>query len=385
MRTTFRQTVAAAVSAAMVAGLPACGFTGAQDLPLPGGAALGSRPYQVTAQFSDVLDLVPHAHVKVNHVPVGSVSEVRLAGDGKTAEVIMDINGDVRLPRNASAQLQQSSLLGEKYVQLDAPEGAGGGRLTSGAYIPIGRTGRSPQVEEVLGALSMLLNGGGVGQLQTITRELNAAMSGRESDIRQLFSTLETTTRQLDAQKGDITHALDGLNRLSVPLSRERDNIATTLDHTGPGLAVINQQREQLVTMLQSLNKLSQVSVDTVNRSREDLVANLHALNPTLQKLAEAGDRLPKSLEILATFPFTDHSLNVIKGDYANADFKLDLDLSSVLDNLKPPPPQGGQPGTAAPPPLPLGTLPPGTLPPGAPIPAPDPGGVLLDGLLGGA
>ena len=33
--------------------------------------------------------------------------------------------------------------------------------------------GRAAEVEEVLGALSMLLNGGGVAQIKTISTELN--------------------------------------------------------------------------------------------------------------------------------------------------------------------------------------------------------------------
>ena len=35
----------------------------------------------------------------------------------------MQINGSVRLPANAIAQLQQSSLLGEQYIALSAPPG----------------------------------------------------------------------------------------------------------------------------------------------------------------------------------------------------------------------------------------------------------------------
>ena len=38
------------------------------------------------------------------------------------------------------------------------------------------RTNRNPEIEEVFGALSMLLNGGGLEQIQQITRELNLAL-----------------------------------------------------------------------------------------------------------------------------------------------------------------------------------------------------------------
>lgn len=110
------------LAAGAVLGTGGCsGYTAMQDLPLPGGAALGSHPYTVRADFSDVLSLVPQASVEVNDVPVGRVTRISLAPGGWTAVVTMQVNGDVRLPGNAYASLEQSSLLGEKYIELSAP------------------------------------------------------------------------------------------------------------------------------------------------------------------------------------------------------------------------------------------------------------------------
>ena len=55
-------------------------------------------------------------------------------------------------------------------------------------HIGIGRTGSTPELEAVLGALSLLLNGGGLEQIKTITHELNEALSGHAGDIRSLLS-----------------------------------------------------------------------------------------------------------------------------------------------------------------------------------------------------
>ncbi|WP_279538334.1 MCE family protein [Labedaea rhizosphaerae] len=308
--------------------LAGCGFGGAYDLPLPGGADLGDHPYRVTVQFADVLDLVPQAAVKVNDVPVGRVEAIDLSDDGFTALVTVAVNGDVHLPADASAELRQSSLLGEKYVELSAPAQGGQGVLADHATIPVARTNRNTEVEEVFGALSLLLNGGGIGQIQNISRELDGALSGNEPQIRSLLANLNALTTNLDAHKVEITHALDGLNKLAGNLSGKKDQVAGVLDHLSPGLQVLNQQRGQLVTMLQSLQKLSTVAVDTMNRSREDLLADLQALAPTLQKLAEAGEDLPQSLQILLTFPFSDAAMPAIKGDYVNAFLNLDAKIT---------------------------------------------------------
>ncbi|MEU6477724.1 MCE family protein [Streptomyces sp. NPDC047017] len=292
-------------------------FDGIENLPLPGGADLGSHPYTVTAELADVLSLVPQAAVKVDDVAVGRVTTIRL--DGWKARVTMEINGDVRLPADAGARLEQSSLLGEKYVQLVAPDkDTTTARLRDGSVIPIARTGRNTEVEEVFGALSLLLNGGGVNQLKTITKELNAAIGGREPEVRSTLDRVNTLVTDLDRHRGDITDALDGVNRLSATLAHRKEDVRTVLDGLSPGLKTLDEQRGALLTMLRSLDTLSGVAVSTVNASKDDMVADLKALAPSLKALADAGTDLPDSLQVLLTYPFTDEVLNGVKGDYLN-------------------------------------------------------------------
>jgi phospholipid/cholesterol/gamma-HCH transport system substrate-binding protein len=317
----------------LVAGCGSGGFSGLYDAPLPGGADLGDHPYTVTADFTDVLDLVPQSSVKVNDVSIGRVDRIDLAADNKTAEVTMSVNGDVHLPANAEADLRQSSLLGEKYVELVAPQN-GTGMLASGAVIPESRTSRSPEIEEVLGALSLLLNGGGIAQIQNIVRELNSALSGNEPELRELLSNVDNLVTNLDGQRQNITNAIDALNRFSSTVAAQSGEIANALQNLGPGLAVVNQQRDELVGMLQSLNTLSGVAVDTVNRSQSQIVSDLKLLQPTIDQLAKAGNDLPDSLQMLVTFPFTDYAVNDAKGDFFNVDVNFDLDLSSVLSDI---------------------------------------------------
>lgn len=347
-----------------------CGQAGLYGAPLPGGAELGDHPYRVTAEFADVLDLVPRASVRRGDVPVGRVERITLKPDGSVALVELTVNGDVQLPANARAELRTASLLGEKFVQLsgptDGPDGPPQGVLRDGAVLPLTHTRRYPEVEEVLGALSLLLNGGGLAQLRDVVREVNAATSGNEPQLRSLLTRLELVTGQLDSQRASIVRAIDGLGRLSTSLSGQTANIATALDQLGPGIEVIEQQRTQLVDMLRALDRLSGVAVHTVNRGRDDLLADLRALTPTLRQLAEAGDNIPKSLQILLTYPFPDYALKSLKGDFFNTDVQIDFDLNAILGNLmrsgQPIVPIPGSPGA----PLPVPAL---TQPPASPAP----------------
>jgi phospholipid/cholesterol/gamma-HCH transport system substrate-binding protein len=317
---------AVALIAAVVTGCSSSngGYNGIYAIPLPGGASLGSHPYQVTAQFADAGDLVPQSAVMVNDVAVGRVTRIFLPPGSWTANITMAVNGGVHLPANAIAEIEQSSLLGEQFVALSPPPGiAPAGRLAGGAVIPVTRTTSNATVEQVLGALSLLLNGGGIDQIHTITTQLDAALSGNEQQIRSLIVNLHTLLANLNSHKQAIIEALDGLKTLSATLAARDRQIGHVLDHLTPGIRVLASQRSALVGMLVSLHKLTGVAVGTINASQASLVADLNELAPTLRELADAGQNLPDALQVLLTYPFTNQVLSDVQGDYLNVFLSL--------------------------------------------------------------
>jgi phospholipid/cholesterol/gamma-HCH transport system substrate-binding protein len=370
---------AAATLAAVAAVVGSAGCRGVTDLPLPGGAAVRGDVYRVTAEFADVLDLVPQSSVKVDQVTVGAVEDIEL--NGWTARVTLRIPATVRLPDNAVAELKQTSLLGEKYVELAPPAHAEPvGQLGEGDNIPLARTGRNPEVEEVLSAMSLLLNGGGVAQLKVIQNELSNAMRGNEAEIKDLIAQLDTFVGGLDEQKREIVRAIDGIDRLSARLAAQQDDIATALEVMPGGLAVLADQRTQFVDMLAALDRLGVVGTEVIQGSKADTAASLRALAPILDQLGRAGDDLPRSMQLLITYPFSDGTIAAMKGDYTNLHVTADLDLRRLGGGHAPTPPPG--PGVPPAPDLPLPPLPGGPPLPDAPLPDGGAGdGVCLPGV----
>jgi phospholipid/cholesterol/gamma-HCH transport system substrate-binding protein len=343
-----------AVAAVGSLALSGCGFS-LYNAQLPGGADLGNHPYTVYAYFDNVLDLVPQSAVKVNDVPKGKVTGVSLSTDSALckkvtgeqvhwcAKVKMSINGSVNdLPANSHAEVRQTSLLGEKYVALIPPaRNASSTLLTDGAKIPFLSTQSAPDVEQVLGALSLLLNNGGFSQIQVIADELNKALGtpARRQAVRSLVSDLTTFLGTLDAQKDDITTALDSIDQLAITLNRQKKVLTDALDTFPRALRVLNQDRGKLVTLLSSLSNLGSVATRVINSTQTELVSSLQALNPVITRLARTGSAFPKSLRIIGTFPFPlGITRQIIKGDYANLDAVLNLSLTDQLCGLLPPP-----------------------------------------------
>lgn len=353
----------------------ACGCTS----PQPG--------FTVTAEFSDVLDLAPGASVKVNDVSVGSVSGVSLKG--WTAVVALRVQGKVTLPDNATAAIRQTSLLGEKFVALSEPPGGEQprGRLSEGDLIPLSRTKRAAEVEEVLAALGLVLNGGGLANLRTINTEVVQALAGREEEARHALSKLDTFVAGLDAQKAGIVRAIDALDRLSARLAAQREAIGQAVEALDPGLSVLAAQRSQLTEALTALDSLGAAGTKMINAGRDDLLASLRALQPLLDQLVKAGDDLPKAVDFMLTFPFPPNATRAVNGDKVNLHATVDIDSVTFLAQSLIAPPSQEQPlvpGLPLPslpvplpslplPSLPLPSLPPVPLPslPGLPLPLP--------------
>jgi phospholipid/cholesterol/gamma-HCH transport system substrate-binding protein len=301
---------------ALLLALGGCGGPTMADLPLPGGAATGPA-YRVTVEFGDVLDLVPHSAVKVNDVTVGEVEDVALAG--WTARVRVRVARHVALPDNATAAVRQTSLLGEKFVALERPAAEpASGTLGDGDVIPLSRTRRTAEVEEVLAAFGLLLNGGGLTNIRTITHELSVALDGNEAAARGVLRQLDTFVGGLDARRAEIGRAIDALDRLLVKLAEQRDSIGKAFDALAPGLTVLADQRADLVAALKALGDLGTVGTRVVNASRDELLATLRALQPTLDQLVKAGANLPKAMDSMFTIVFPPNVTSVIRNGMVN-------------------------------------------------------------------
>jgi len=325
--TRLRAAILAMVLAAAASG---CGWHGLNSLPLPGTAGRGPGSYTIQAQLPDVRTIEPNSRVQVDDVTVGTVTKIER--QGWHALLTMSVNGDVNLPANATATVGQSGLLGSLHVELAAPTGvAPQGKLTDGAVIPLSSAGVYPSSEQVLGAISLLLNGGGVGQIQDITTSLNTALNGREADVRSLIEQLDTFTRYVNDQSADIIATAESLNSLAATFAAQKPVVDKAMATIPGALKVISDQRQALVDALDQLGKFSALVADCTNQTKDALVAELRDLGPVLESLANAGPALTRALGLFATYPFpTDNVGTWQRGDFANLTAVIDLTLSRL-------------------------------------------------------
>ncbi|ABF10129.1 phospholipid/cholesterol/gamma-HCH transport system substrate-binding protein [Cupriavidus metallidurans] len=76
--------------------------------------------YTVTAQFDNIGGLKPRAPIKSAGVVVGRVASIRLDDKNYMATVELNLDKRYQFPKDTSAKILTSGLLGEQYIGLEA-------------------------------------------------------------------------------------------------------------------------------------------------------------------------------------------------------------------------------------------------------------------------
>ncbi len=85
-----------------------------------GSIAIGSDSYTLYANFDNIGGLKPRAPVKSAGVVVGRVSSIIFDNNKFNARVEMNVEKNYQFPKDTTASILTSGLLGEQYVGLEA-------------------------------------------------------------------------------------------------------------------------------------------------------------------------------------------------------------------------------------------------------------------------
>jgi phospholipid/cholesterol/gamma-HCH transport system substrate-binding protein len=328
----MRRLLVVACSVAVTA--TGCAFHGLNSLPLPGAVGRGSGADIYHVEIANVGTLESNSPVMIDDVVVGSVGKMTV--QGWHADVEISVKPDVIIPANAVASVGQTSLLGSMHLAVDPPLGQPQtGRLQPGATIGLNRSSTYPSTEQTLSSLSAVVNGGGLGQIGDIIHNFNAALSGRQDQVRDLITRLDTFVGMLDAQHDTIIASVQSLNRLAATFADQRDVITRALRKIPPALDVLNQEQPRITTALDKLRVFSDTASGLVNDTQADLVKNLQNLEPTIKALADIGPDLDAALAHATVYPYGQSFIDrAVRGDYVNFYAILDLTYPRLKKTL---------------------------------------------------
>jgi phospholipid/cholesterol/gamma-HCH transport system substrate-binding protein len=311
--------------------LSSCGWRGISNVELPGGPGNGAGSYTVYVQMPDTLAINGNSKVMVADVFVGTIRDIQLKN--WVATLTLGLNKNVKLPKNATAKIGQTSLLGSQHIELAAPNDPSPQLLRNGDTIPLKNSSAYPSTEQTLASLAMVVRGGGLPNLEVLQNEVNNILTGRGPQIRAFLGKLDTFTRQLNEQRDDITHAIDSTNRLLAYVGNRSDVLDRALTEFPPLIKYFADPNYQahLIAAVESVGALSQAAALYLGEARGPLHQNLQLLQCPLRELGRGSPYLLGALKVVAVAPFDlDTIPKLIRGDMMNSSLEVDSTLSAV-------------------------------------------------------
>lgn len=296
---------------------------------------LGSN-FTVHADFPDSGGIFTGAEVTYRGVRVGRVGALHLRDDGVRVDLVVD-GGAPPIPASAAAVVANRSAVGEQYVDLQPPSGAGP-YLLGGAVLPASRNRIPIPTETVLLNLDRVVRSVDRDHLSTVIDELGTAFTGRGPDLQRLLDAGDALLAALRAalpetlrliQDGRVVLASQRASGSAIQAwARDLRLLTAQLRASDPDLRRLLANGPPAATELTAL----------VRENRTDfgvLVANLLTTSEITVR------RLPAVRQLLVTYP------NVVAGGFTVAPGDGTAHFGLVINVGDPPPCTAGYGGTA--------------------------------------
>lgn len=237
-----------------------------------------SKPYTVTAMFTDAADILTNNEVFMNGTRIGHIGDVSVSNGVARVQLMIDDTKSLPLRSDASAEVRKKNLLGETYVDLQ--RGAAGADMPAGGTIPVNHTVPITEIDQVLAIfdpetvqrVQLLINA-----LGNATTNNGKNLNAEASSANQVVTALNGPATELSMRQQQVNDIVLELQRLSAVLAQQRDqvkqefvtwnDVMAQLANQEAGIAGTVQQGD---TLLQNLDALvSSTSPSGVPRAQE--------------------------------------------------------------------------------------------------------------------
>jgi phospholipid/cholesterol/gamma-HCH transport system substrate-binding protein len=287
------------------------------------GVSGGCDGTEIIANFEQVGDLVEAANVQSSDVVIGSISDIELDESEWHARVTMCIDEGQRIPSDVEAVVRTTSLLGEKFVDLQALSN-GPPYLRNGAVIDVDRTSKATELEDVFAQLATVLGTGNLHEINRFTAAQAKILRNHSGDLREVLSRFRRFTDVIVARKGDVAASIDSLDDVARTVLGDSAVLQRFLESFGEASGVLADQKEGLQDLLVSLDRFSNVSLRLLDATEEGLAKQFEDLRPVLRTAIANSRNLSEGLRTLGTF--AQWFPESMPGDY------LQLDVCQALE-----------------------------------------------------
>ncbi|MEA2434947.1 MAG: phospholipid/cholesterol/gamma-HCH transport system substrate-binding protein [Actinomycetota bacterium] len=280
---------------------------------------------QIIGIFEQVGDLVENANVQSSDVVIGTIQQIEL--DGWNARVTMCVEPSEQVPEDTKLVVRTTSLLGEKFVDIQ-PQTSGPPYLGDGDVLDTDQTSKATELEEIFAKLAGVLGTGNLEQINRFTTAQARILRDHSDELKEILADLHEFTDVLVDRKDEIAAGVDNLDSVAQTILGEDSVLRSFLSSFADSSKVLNDQKDELETLLVSLDKFTNVSVRLLDQTENGLDEQFNDLRPVLRTLVANSENLKDALQTLATF--SQWFPETMPGDY------LQLDVcQSAPDNFE--------------------------------------------------
>lgn len=248
-----------------------------------------SRPYRLSAQFSDSRGLQPGFDVTYLGVAIGKIHSVRL--DGGKVVVRLAIDKGERVPQGVTATAALKSAIGEPYVDLEPAAGrAGAPPMRPGDVIPLSRTSVSESYGDLFASVTKAVNGLHPDNLRIVTRELAQGLDGRGDTLRLTVDGASQLARTFAGNTATLDSLITDLGSLTGVLAGKRADLAAGISATADLTSSLADVEDSLVQIRETAPDLLTRTAKVLRESRPAAQCMLGALNDALPVLLSPGN-----------------------------------------------------------------------------------------------
>lgn len=251
------------------------------------------QAYELKAEFADAAGLNPENQVRVAGIKVGTVTDVELAGD--RVLVTMEIENDSEIPDEAFAEIKLATLLGTKFVDIEAKGGPP--FLSDGDTIPLERTAVPYEIYQASNQGTEVLEDLDGQALNDMLVELTRLTRVAKEEVGSALEGLNELGEGLNDRQDDLRALLAGSNDLTRLLANESDDIVRLIDASNTVLASVASKREQVQSLLETTKIMASEVTRLVRANRGNLDSILTDLHSALKVLERNVEHLDVAFE----------------------------------------------------------------------------------------
>ncbi|MEU5837220.1 MCE family protein [Streptomyces diacarni] len=251
-----------------------------------------------------------NADVKLRGVVVGQVREISSDGRGARLRVALHRDKLDGIPADVRAQMLPTTVFGQRYVALVAPENPSPKAISAGATIPQDRSRNAIELEEVLDSLLPTLTAVQPQKLSATLTAVARALEGRGDALGDTLVTLDAYLAKLNPHLPALNRDIKELVEVSHLYADTAPDILTALSDFATTSSTLAEKAEDLSTAYGAATGTAREMTTFLRENRDNIIRLAAASRPTLRVLAAQSPAFPCTLRTLATFvPVMDQAL----------------------------------------------------------------------------